>query len=172
MFIKFQNTGKRDDNMTYIFDTSSLVVLFRNFYPDNFPSLWKKFNHSVSKGQYLSVKEVKQEIDSYAEIDYLKKWSKEYNNFFLPPGEDEINFISQVFSEHTHFQSLVKNKNILSGKPVADPFVIAKAKIFRSCVVSEEKFKENAAKIPNVCKYFDIQHSSLKDFMKQEGWEF
>lgn len=159
--------------MVYVFDTSSLVVLFRNFYPDNFPSLWKKFNHSVSQGQYISVKEARQEINSYAEIDYLKKWSKEHKNFFLPPSKEESQFISQMFSELTHFQGLVKNKNILSGKPVADPFVIAKAKTLKKGnVVSEEKFKENASKIPNVCKHFNIQHSSLKDFMKQEGWEF
>ena len=158
--------------MVYVFDTSSLVVLFRNFYPDNFPSLWKEFNHSVSQGQYLSVKEVRQEIDSYAEMDYLKKWSKEHKQFFLPPGEDEIKFISQMFDEHKHFQGLVKNKNILGGKPVADPFVIAKAKVFNSCVVSEEKYEQNAAKIPNVCKYFNIPHKNLKGFMKNEGWKF
>ena len=158
--------------MIYVFDTSSLVVLFRNFYPDNFPSLWKKFNHLVSQGQCLSVKEVRQEIDSYAEMDYLKKWSKEHKQLFLPPGEDEIKFISQMFNKHTHFQGLVKNKNILGGKPVADPFVIAKAKIFNSCVVSEEKYKEKAAKIPNVCKYFKIPYTNLKGFMKKEGWSF
>ena len=96
--------------MNYIFDTSSLVVLFKNFYPDNFPSLWKKFNHSVSQGQYFSVKEVRQEIDSYAEMDYLKRWSKEHKQFFLHPSKDEIQFISQMFLEHIHFQGLVKNK--------------------------------------------------------------
>ena len=158
--------------MSYVFDTSSLVVLFRNFYPDNFPSLWKKFNRSVSQGKCLSVKEVRQEINSYAEMDYLKSWSKEHKQFFLPPGEDEIKFISQMFNKHTHFQGLVKNKSILGGKPVADPFVIAKAKIFNSCIVSEEKFKKNVTKIPNVCKYFDISHKNLKEFMKNEDWSF
>lgn len=156
----------------YVFDTSSLVVLFRNFYPENFPSLWKKFNQSVAHGQYVSVKEVKLEIESYPETDYLKEWSKQHKRFFLFPSDEETQFISEMFKENPHFKNLINSKNILGGKPVADPFVIAKAKVFNSCVISEEKLKENAAKIPNVCKEFKIPHKSLKQFMKTERWEF
>ena len=158
-------------DMIYIFDTSSLKV-FKNFYPAHFPSLWEKFNDSVLNGQYISVKEVRQEIDIYPETDYLKIWAKKHSRFFLLPSQDESQFVSQIFSEQPHFQSLVKNKQILGGKPVADPFVIAKAKISEGTVVSEEKFKKNASKIPNVCKYFNIPHNSLKEFMKQEKWSF
>jgi len=160
--------------VVYVFDTSSLVVLFRNFYPENFPSLWKKFNQSVVQGQYVSVKEVKLEIESYSETDYLKEWSKQYKRFFLFPSDEETQFISEMFKKNPHFKNLINSKNILGGKPVADPFVIAKAKVLNinSCVVSEEKFKENAAKIPNVCKEFKILHKSLKQFMETEKWEF
>ena len=158
--------------MIYVFDTSSLIVLFKNFYPDSFPSLWEKFNNSVFKGQYVSVKEVWLEVDSCHENDYLKEWAKEHKRFFLPPSNDETEFISKMFNDVPHFQNLVNNKHIIGGKPVADPFVIAKAKVFKGNVVSEEKFKENAPKIPNVCKHFNIPHCSLKEFMKQEGWEF
>lgn len=157
--------------MIYVFDTSSLVVLFRNFYLENFPSLWKKFNHSVAQEQYFSVKEVKLEINSYPETDYLKEWSKQSKRFFLFPSDEETQFISKMFKENPHFKNLIKSKNILRGKPVADPFVIATAKVLNGCVVSEGKFKENAAKIPNVCKEFN-SHKSLKQFMKTEKWEF
>ena len=160
--------------MIYVFDTSSLIRVFRNFYPESFPSLWKKFNYSVAQGQYTSVKEVKREADSYSENDYLKKWSKTHKAFFSPPGpgNDETQFISKMFIDIPHFRGLIDNKSILGGKPVADPFVVAKAYVFNGCVVSEEKFKENATKIPNVCKYFNIHHKSLKEFMKAEKWEF
>ena len=158
--------------MIYVFDTSSLIVLFRNFYPENFPSLWKKFNQSARQGNYLSVKEVKRETDSYHQSDDLKKWASSNKRFFQIPTLDETKFISKIFTDVPHFKGLVNSKNLLSGNPVADPFVIAKAYRWKGCVVSEEKFKENASNIPNVCKKFEIKHKSLREFMKSEGWKF
>ena len=55
---------------------------------------------------------------------------------------------------------------------MADPFVIARAKILSGCVVTEEKFKEGAAKIPNICKHFNIECIELKDFMVRQEWQF
>lgn len=71
-----------------------------------------------------------------------------------------------------HFQQLVEKKKILKGGPVADPFVIAKAKVEGAILVTEEAFKENAAKIPNVCEYFKVEYINLEDFMQREGWQF
>ena len=147
--------------MKYVFDTSSLIILFKHFYPDNFPSLWKKFNQSVDQGIFFSVKEVKREIIIFYNNDRLKNWTKTHKNFFQSPNADEVQFMTKMFSEFPHFKNLVNSKSILGGKPVADPFVIAKAHIFKSCVVSEEKFKKNAVKIPNVCHQFNIPHINL-----------
>jgi hypothetical protein len=47
----------------YIFDTSPLSSLFRNFYRRRFPSLWEKFDALVDNGQILSVREVLREIN-------------------------------------------------------------------------------------------------------------
>jgi hypothetical protein len=55
---------------------------------------------------------------------------------------------------------------------VADPFVIACAKIHDGTVVTEEQFKPNAAKIPNVCQHFNIPCVDLEGFMKQQAWSF
>jgi len=63
-------------------------------------------------------------------------------------------------------------KERLQGNPVADPFVIAKAKVLNGCVVTQEKYKENAAKIPNVCKHFEILCIDLEKFMENENWKF
>jgi hypothetical protein len=80
-------------------------------------------------------------------------------------------FINQIFSVN-HFQSLIEKKKILSGKPVADPFLVAKAKIEEATLVTQEMFKKDAAKIPNVCKHFDIPCTNLEGFMEKEGWQF
>ncbi len=60
----------------------------------------------------------------------------------------------------------------MSGGPFADPFVIAKAKCQNAVVVSEEKFKEGGASIPNICKYFKIEFTNLEGLMAKENWVF
>ena len=59
----------------------------------------------------------------------------------------------------------------MQGKPVADPFVIAKAWETGSVVVTEEHRKKEG-RIPDVCKYFGVKCMNTEGFMKNEGWEF
>lgn len=70
------------------------------------------------------------------------------------------------------FNLLFVNKERLQGKPVADPFVIAKAKVLKGCVITQESKKPNAAHIPNVCEYFSIDCLNLEGFMEREDWIF
>jgi len=85
--------------------------------------------------------------------------------------QQETLFVSKIFSVR-HFQYLVGQKQTLKGTPVADPFLIASAKVRKGCVVTGEKKKPNAAKIPNVCEYFGIDCTNLEGFMEREGWSF
>ena len=71
-----------------------------------------------------------------------------------------------------HFQSMIRRQERLQGKPVADPFVIARAKVSGAWVVTQEKNIENAAKIPNVCDHFGISCINLEGFMEKENWTF
>ena len=91
--------------------------------------------------------------------------------YFLVPNTAELRFVSKIFSV-PHFLTLVSQKSILEGHPCADPFIIAKAQIIDGCVVTEEKWKQNAAKIPNVCEYFRVDCTNLRGFMEREGWTF
>lgn len=54
----------------------------------------------------------------------------------------------------------------------ADPFVMAKALVENKIVVTTEKFKPNAPKIPSVCAYFDVKHFGLFDFFRNGKWQF
>ena len=58
------------------------------------------------------------------------------------------------------------------GKPVADPFLIASAKINKTCLITEEVFKNNAPKIPTICQHFGIAHINAKQFLIDEGFKF
>ncbi len=102
---------------------------------------------------------------------HVQEWIKKHSGIFLTPGAEETLFVAEIL-KITHFQALVSQSNILRGRPAADPFVIACAEVRSACVVTEEGFKPNAAKIPNVCKYFHISHTNLQGFMENEGWIF
>ena len=82
-----------------------------------------------------------------------------------------MRFVTKIFSV-SHFQTLVREKDRLTGHLSADPFIIAKAEFIDGCVVTEEMLKPNAAKIPNVCEHFEIDCTNLQGFMEREGWTF
>ena len=155
--------------MIYIFDSSTLIDLFRHFYLGRFPTLWQDFDILVSNKSIVSVSEVAKELQQ--KHDRLSEWVKNHRKIFLKPTSDELEFVKEIFNI-PHFQKLIKKRELLEGKPVADPFVIAKAKALGAFVVTQEDDKKNAAKIPNVCRHFGIPCLNLEGFMEKENWEF
>jgi len=49
--------------MIYVFDSSTLIDLFRYYYRNRFPSLWEKFDQAVKAESIISVREVFNEIE-------------------------------------------------------------------------------------------------------------
>ncbi len=156
--------------MNYVFDSGPLIWMFRYYYPDRFPSLWKQFDSLVANERIISVKEVLRELEGHE--DLLADWVKDNTSVFKPPHPEELVFVGKIF-QVPHFQGLIRKQERLQGKPVADPFVIAKAGcISAGCVVTTEKFKKNASQVPNVCKHFNITYMNLEEFMEEEKWVF
>jgi len=156
--------------MIYVFDTNVFRAL-GNFYPDNFPSIWENISNYILEGNLISVKEVYNELELQSTHEHIIEWSKKNKGIFLPPTIEEIEFIKQIFQVN-HFQQLIGKSQILKGQPVADPFLIASAKVNNGCVVTEESDKENAARIPNICRNFNIECINLKQFMEDNNWQF
>ncbi len=156
--------------MIYVFDTSSFRVL-KNFYPPRFPTLWRNVNSMIEAEELISVREVARELKDFGEEDLLKSLARKHKGIFVTPDADEQVFVQRIFSK-PHFRALISQKALLQGKPVADPFVIAAAAIREGTVVTQEGLKPNAAKIPNVCRAFDVPYLNLEAFMADQGWEF
>ena len=158
--------------MSYVFDTNSFRELER-FYPDVFRSLWVKLDGLVEKGMILSTREVWNELERGEFAPHLREWleSKGRDIIFTIPTPEELLFVRDILSIR-HFQSVIENKQLLRGTPVADPFVIACAKTRKGTVVTEEKYKPQAPKIPNICEHFGIPCIDLEQLMQQQKWEF
>lgn len=157
--------------MIYVFDSGPLIVMFRHYYRDSFPSLWGLFDDMIENGGIISVREVKGELED--KEDALSDWVSNNSSIFSKATPNEALFVSQIF-QIRHFQQMINKQAQLEGRPVADPFVIAKAHSLKAngCVVTTEKWKKNAAKIPNVCDHFGVRWTNLEGFMEAEGWTF
>lgn len=154
----------------YVLDTSS-IRSFSSYYPEVFPAVWARIDDLVSKGKIVSVREAFREIEVQSTKVHIDDWAKRNKKVFAHPSQEEMAFVAEIFSV-PHFTQMIGRKQIAAGFPVADPFVIAAARIKGACVVTEEVFKENGAKIPNICKHFGIDCTNFEGLMKREGWAF
>jgi len=125
----------------YVFDSNTFINLFRHYYENRFPTLWVNFHDLVTEERIVSIREVKIELQTYYTTDRLKKWIKENEEIFKQPDDSESRFIKEIFKVE-RFRRIIERKKILNGKPVADTFVIAKAKVLGISVVTEEKYKK------------------------------
>ncbi|MFO1057985.1 MAG: DUF4411 family protein [Dongiaceae bacterium] len=156
--------------MSYVFDTSPLSALFKNYYRRTFRRLWENFDTLVADGSITSTREVLREIEDGGPQD-LMDWARNNTSVFSTPTAAEGAFVAQIYGV-PHFQQNIEQQKLLKGGNIADPFVIAKAAIDKYPLVTMELFKPHAAKIPNICQHFGIDCLTLEEFMQAEGWEF
>ncbi len=155
--------------MIYVFDSNSFSEM-SPYFPDIFPAFWAKFELALANGEILSTREVLLELTDGPQ-NHILEWCNNNKSIFEVPNNAELEFVNKIFSIN-HFRQLISNKSILRGTPVADPFVIARAAILSGTVVSEESYKPNASKIPNLCQHFGIRCIKLGDFLRENGWAF
>ncbi|MEN5289971.1 PIN domain-containing protein [Stenotrophomonas lactitubi] len=154
----------------YVFDTGSYSKL-KHYYPQVFGSLWRHLGALAQSGAIVSTREVRRELGNGSPVPYVTEWLDANAQMFATPTADELQFVARILAI-PHFQSIIGEQQRLTGMPVADPFVIAAGAIRSFTVVTEEHFKQNAAKIPNVCQHFSVPCINLEQFMAQEQLSF
>jgi hypothetical protein len=156
--------------LIYVFDNASISRL-KHYFPGVFTSVWKGLDEMVATGQLISTREVFNELQNGVPDKHVDSWVKVNKAIFRTPSPDELAKVSEILCIK-HFQSLIGEKQRLTGTPVADPFVVAAAIVANATVVTEELAKPNAAKVPNVCNHFGVPHMNLEGFMAAQGWTF
>ncbi len=154
----------------YVFDTSPISTLFKNYYPKRFPTLWARFDQLVADGNLVSTREVLRELED-GPVEAARLWAAGQPDLFPTPGAAEGGHVAQIYAVQ-HFQQNIEQQKLMKGGRNADPFVIARAMAEGRRVVTIEALKPNSAKIPNICAHFDVPCLSLEAFMEAEGWEF
>lgn len=157
--------------MTYVFDTNSLSNVLNHYYQDRFPSFWAKFDKMIETQQVISVREARFELEGRFDEDTVRLLKRHNADFFEDPALEELAFITEIYSV-PHFQQNLHKKKLLQGGHLADPFIIAKAKLKNAVVVTEESCPRNGARIPNICDHFEIACENLQGFLIREKWSF
>ena len=153
----------------YIFDTSPLSSLFKNYYRGRFPTLWEQLETLIAGGDVVSTREVARELEQYATAE--DEWLRANRAIFTVPTVAEAEVVRNIY-DVAHFRQNIELKKLQKGGLNADPFVIAKAAVSEGTVVTLEKFLPNATRIPNICQHFGVRCIDLEGFMEEEDWEF
>jgi hypothetical protein len=155
--------------MTYVLDTSVVSALHRNYYPDRFRTLWKLFDEMTAAGRFTSTREAFRELEDIGGPAF--EWAKDHRDLFVTPDAREGAMVARIYAV-PHFQANIEKQKLYKGGRNADPFVIARAAVLGATVVTMEKLRENAAKIPNICAHFRVDCLDLETFMAKENWVF
>ena len=154
----------------YVLDTNVISALHKNYYRSRFVTLWKQFDELVGAGEVTSTREVYHELqDGVVGAD--TNWAKTNAKLFTNPNAKEASFVAKIYSV-AHFQANIERQKLIRGGRNADAFIIARAFAIEGTVVTMERFKPQAVKIPNICDHFKIPYLDLEGFMEKEGWVF
>ena len=120
----------------------------------------------IQEGCIISVKEVYRELENqHKKDDEVMKEIKRIKGIFLEPtNEEEIDILKEIYNNR-NFRNNISEKNLLYGSPVADAFLVAKAKAEEGILVTAEQYSPNAAKIPNICEEFNVKYISFEEFL-------
>lgn len=153
----------------YVLDTTVISALHKNYYRSRFVSLWKQFDKLVDSGMITSTREVYRELHDGAGTD--TDWAKANASIFAIPNALEAGFVAKIYAI-PHFQANIERQKLIKGGHNADSFLIARAFATGGTLVTLERLKPNAVKIPNICSHFKIPFLNLEGFMEREGWIF
>lgn len=150
----------------YILDTCVIRELIEHITFDMFPEVWESIEEKLEAGLVSSVREAYRELEKhFGSKNPQMDWVKNNKHIFTTPTNAELEVVRDIY-KNKHFCSNVSNKHILRGAPVADAFIIAKAKILDAYVVTKEIYKPNASKIPNICEKFNVKYMDFTSFVK------
>lgn len=150
----------------YVFDTNVFQTL-GHFYPKRFPTIWERLDQLASAGELISVREVRNELELICPWEHVNKWSQQNRDIFLIPEACECRVVAAIFKKE-QYRGLVRRKSIIRASPVADPFIIAAAKVRDGCVVTQESEKSDGARIPAVCRELGVKCMNLEKFFEEQ----
>lgn len=157
----------------YLVDTNIFIQAKNLYYPFNFaPGFWDWLEQINGKNSIISIEPVYKETQLVD--DEVSNWCKAHKNLFNSIDNkvyQEISNIQKILVQHKTEQS--KINDFMRG--IADPYLIAFAKVYDYTIVTQEKLPANNAivtnkkvQIPPVCIEMGVKWINLFDLLKKE----
>jgi len=154
--------------LRYSIDTSSIVHAWcRAYAPSNFPSVWEKIDGLIRRGDLRATEEVL--VDLEAKLDELYKWAHARKQIlFICTDEKMQEAVREIMQRYPRLV------DVRTGRSIADPFVIALARIENCTLVTEERptGKLDRPNIPDVCVAMGIPCINVLQLIAEQGWKF
>ncbi len=167
---------KQDKEKIFCIDTSALVRMHQ-FYPKTIiPDLWDLLGNLFKNKKIISHDFVYDEIvPASGTKDDLAVFVSNFKSNFFSITKVQAQLIPEIL---TDFPQLIDPK---SKKDQADPWLISMVRELNNSlnlfgndsvysIVSEES-TASSTKIPAACKHYNIQHLTLFEFYKVNGWK-
>lgn len=167
--------------MVYVLDTNILIEFEKRYYPEIFPSFWKKLHSLIESEEVISLKESQAELKENSKA--RKFWDKVHyesnKKFFIELEENETRYMDRIFNlDIANKKFKVKGNNTTLQKEwgeysvaVADPLIICHGLHHGSTVVTDES-PNKGYNIPHVCRELNVKCVGLKDFLSINGFKF
>lgn len=156
--------------MSYLLDTNVFIEANKRYYGLDFcPAFWEWLKKHEGQGNLYSIRPVYDELKDYDDI--LSQWVREHNYYFQPVVDEQCqkNFITIAnLCASDYDLTHKKNERFLDS---ADPWLIAKAMVDGSTIVTEEKFAKQPKKIiiPNLCRELGVEYVDTFELLRNFG---
>lgn len=153
--------------MIYILDTNIIRKIWFHLPKKGklFEEVWARLEIGIEAGIYISADECFNELTrQFSKDNDALKWINERKRMFKNPDGAETLIIRELFKDPKMRES-IHTKNILSNRPSADTYIVAKAKQLNATVVTTEEYKPHSAQLPNICEKLGVSYITYDDFM-------
>jgi predicted nucleic acid-binding protein len=155
------------NNKLYCLDSSVFIQGWTSYYSIELcPSYWGVLNELIDEGQIFATMEVKREIEKSE--DDLYRWVQARTRLFRDADEDVQLALIDILRDYGRLVDSTKQRSI------ADPWVIAHAKVTNAVVVTKEQPSDSRKriKIPDVCRALGISWLDDFQFCREIGIRF
>ena len=164
----------------YIVDSSSLINIDRRLPEKIFPGAWQLLSDLVNNGRLIAPVEVNYELTRGS--DEVCKWVDSNEKCFKKDSDE-------LFEKVKEIQSLFPLMADPNSPHHADPFLVALVLLQKNqdrfeksefCLLTDEKGTgvemrdsnlKDIKKIPDVCRYYQINCLDHLSFIQKEGWK-
>ena len=150
----------------FILDNNVISETLRNLKPQVvFQNIWETLEEGIENESIVSVDEVYRELEKWedAKNSEMWEWIKNNKKAFQATTNEEGEIVAEIY-KYPKFREGIKERSMRTGSPEADAFLVAKAKTMNGILVTQEKYKNNSSKLPNICEKFDVPYVNRDNF--------